>query len=178
MIRLFAAIHVPEVVAADLVRLQTGLEGARWRPVEAFHITLRFFGDIAEDVADEVDQALAGVGGKSFELALKGVGAFGAGHRVDAIWAGVDESEPLRRLAARCETAARRVGLKPETRNYAPHVTLAYLKGADPADVGAWIAGHNLIRTEPFRVQTFGLYSSWSGKGGSSYRLEQAYTLV
>jgi len=177
MIRLFAAIAVPETLIEDLLPLQAGLEGARWRPVEAFHITLRFFGDITEDVADEVDEALTGVGGRSFEVALNGVGAFGEGHRLNAVWAGLEESEPLRRLAARCETAARRAGLKPDTRNYAPHLTLAYLKGADPLDVGAWIARHNLLRTAPFRVEAFGLYSSWSGKAGQSYRLEQTYTL-
>jgi 2'-5' RNA ligase len=178
MIRLFAAIAVPETLIEDLLPLQTGLEGARWRPADAFHITLRFFGDIAEDVADEVDEALAGVGGPSFDLSLRGVGAFGEGHRLNAVWAGIEDSEPLRRLAARCETAARRAGLKPDTRNYAPHLTLAYLKGADPADVGAWIARHNLLRTPRFRVEAFGLYSSWSGKAGQSYRLEQIYTLI
>ena len=34
-------------MAQNLPR-QYAIEGARWRPVEAFHITLRFIGDVAE----------------------------------------------------------------------------------------------------------------------------------
>ena len=177
MIRLFAAIAVPDGIAQTLVPLQTGLEGARWHRPEAFHITLRFFGDIAEDVADDVDQALAEVGGQPFEVSLQGAGAFGEGHELRAVWAGVEDGGALGRLAGRCETAAKRAGLKADTRKYAPHVTLAYLRHADPSQVGAWIAAHNLLRTPPFRVESFGLYSSWSGKSGRSYRLEQTYPL-
>lgn len=178
MIRLFAAVAIPDDIAQALVPLQTGLDGARWHPRSAFHITLRFFGDIAEDVADEVVEQLAEVGGAAFDVSLKGVGVFGEGRDLRAVWAGVDESQPLHRLAGRCERAARIAGLKADTRKYAPHVTLAYLRGADPAQVGAWIARENLLHTAPFRVESFGLYSSWSGKAGQSYRLEQSYPLA
>jgi 2'-5' RNA ligase len=178
MIRLFAAIAVPDPIASSLAPLQNGVDGARWHEPQALHITLRFFGDIAENLADDLDAALQGVEARPFALDLAGVGAFGEGRNLRAIWAGVAESEPLRRLAGRCESAARRVGLKPETRNYAPHVTLAYLRGADPAQVAAWIQRHNLYRGAPFAVESFGLYSSWRGRSGSTYRLEGAYRLV
>jgi 2'-5' RNA ligase len=178
MIRLFAAIAVPETVTEALLSLQHGVDGARWRPREALHLTLRFFGDIAEPAADELDAALAAVTGKPFPLTLHGAGAFGEGHRLNAIWAGVKESEPLRRLAGRCESAARRAGLKPDTRNYAPHVTLAYLNHPNEAEVAAWIQRHNLFAAETFTVETFGLYSSWQGRSGSSYRLERSYGLA
>ena len=49
MIRLFAAVPVPDEIAAALVRRQQGLEGARWRTPEQMHVTLRFFGEIRED---------------------------------------------------------------------------------------------------------------------------------
>ena len=178
MIRLFAAIAVPPAVAQALTQLQHGVEGARWSPQENLHITLRFFGDVPEPTAADIDEQLQGVGGKRFSLALQGVGTFGEGRDLRAIWAGTAESEPLHRLASRCESAARRAGLKPDTRRYAPHVTLAYLRRADAAEVGAWIQRHNLLKTQAFEVGEFGLYSSWSGRSGSYYRLERSYTLV
>ena len=58
MIRLFAALSLPEAVAAPLLARQTGLAGARWRPREAFHITLRFVGEIREDTARDLDLEL------------------------------------------------------------------------------------------------------------------------
>lgn len=178
MIRLFAAVDVPDSVAEALLLLQHGVDGARWRPRDALHLTLRFFGDITEPLADELDSALAGVVGAPFPLTIRGAGAFGEGHRLNAIWAGVEESEPLRRLSGRCESAARRAGLKPETRNYAPHVTLAYLNHPNEAEVAAWIQRHNLFAAETFTVDSFGLYSSWQGRAGYSYRLERRYGLA
>jgi RNA 2',3'-cyclic 3'-phosphodiesterase len=178
MIRLFAAIAMPAQIVEALAPLQHGVEGARWRPPESLHLTLRFFGDVPEPTADDLDEQLQGIGDKALSLSLQGVGCFGEGRDLRAIWAGVTENEPLRRLAGRCESAARRAGLKADTRKYAPHVTLAYLRGADPATVGAWVQRNNLLKTEAFQVAEFGLYSSWSGRSGSFYRLERAYSLV
>lgn len=178
MIRLFAALAVPDFVAEALTPLQCGLHGARWRPAESLHVTLRFFGDVSEPEADELDHALGSISGAPFAVGLQGLGAFGEGHRLNAVWAGVADSEPLRLLAGRCESAARRAGLKPETRNYHPHVTLAYLKGADEAEVAGWIAANTLAVGESFAVDRFSLFSSWSGRSGSSYRLEREYLLA
>ena len=177
MIRLFAAIAIPDDIAEGLVRRQQGLPGARWRPTEAFHITLRFFGEISEVLAEDLDAELSTIAGQALTLSLEGVGFFQDGDDIHAVWAGVAESQPLRRLAARCETAARRAKLAPERRVWRPHLTLAYLRRADPARVAAWIQGHNLLKSPPFRVTRFGLYSSWLGDGGASYRLEREYPL-
>jgi 2'-5' RNA ligase len=177
MIRLFAAIAVPGDIAEGLIRRQQGLPGARWRTPEQMHITLRFAGEVPQNVAQDLDAELSRVPGKPFDLELQGAGSFGEGEEVRAVWAGVAESEPLRLLASRCEAAARRAGIRPESRNFKPHVTLAYLKRADPARVGAWVQGHNLLHSPPFRVDRFGLYSSWTSPDGSRYELEREYLL-
>ena len=177
MIRLFAALHVPEDIGEPLRRRQQGLPGARWRPLEALHVTLRFFGEVREDMADDLDAELSTVTGTPLDLELEGVGAFGEGEHIHAVWAGVAENAALRQLAARCEAAARKAGLKAETRAYRPHVTLAYLTRPDPARVAAWIQGHNLLKSPPFRLAAFGLYSSRHGPDGSVYRLEREYPL-
>jgi 2'-5' RNA ligase len=177
MIRLFAALSVPQEIGLALARRQTGVEGARWRPLDALHVTLRFFGELREDVARDLDTELMGVGGQAFDLQLSGVGAFGEGPDIDVLWAGVEDSEPLRRLAKACETAARRAGLKPETRHYRPHLTLAYLRRPDPAEVAAWIQANNLLKSPPIRVESFGLYSSFLGSEQAHYRLEAEYPL-
>ena len=177
MIRLFAALAVPEEIGVALQRRQDGIEGARWRPLEALHVTLRFYGEIREDVARDLDAELSTVHGPAFEIELAGAGAFGEGPDLNAVWAGVAECEPLKRLARACETAGRRVGLKPDKRHYRPHVTLAYLRHADPVEVAGWIRANNLLRSPPIRVSSFGLYSSFLGSEQAHYRLEAAYPL-
>lgn len=177
MIRLFAAVPVPDDLAEAMMALQTGIADARWRPPEALHVTLRFFGDIPEDRAEDLDAELSAIAARPFALALNGVGSFGEGHRINAVWAGVAPSEGLSHLAARCETAARRAGLKPETRKFHPHVTLAYLTRPNPVEVAAWVQAHNLFRGEPFAATDFRLYSSRLLAGGSRYEVERVYRL-
>ena len=115
---------------------------------------------------------------RPFELSLLGAGAFGEGRDVRAVWAGVADSEPLKRIAAKSETAARRSGLPHEKRPYRPHVTLAYLRGADPRQVAAWIGQHTTFKTPPFRVTWFGLWSSITHREGSRYDLQREYALA
>jgi 2'-5' RNA ligase len=177
MIRLFAALAIPFEIGEGLARHQTGVEGARWRPLESLHITLRFFGEIAENRAEDLDLELSRIGGAPFDLTLSGVGAFGEGERIEAVWAGVEDNPALRILAGRCEAAARRAGLKPDTRVYYPHVTLAYLRRPDAGQVAAWIQTHNLLKSPPFRAPAFGLYSSWQTSQGSRYEAERIYPL-
>ena len=75
MIRLFAAVAVPETIGRALTTRQRGVENARWRPPEALHVTLRFFGDIREDTARDLDAELVQVRGRPFEITLAGAGA-------------------------------------------------------------------------------------------------------
>jgi len=177
MIRLFTAIAVPAEIGRGLLSRQHGIEGARWRPLEAFHITLKFIGDVQEPVAAELDEALARIEAPAFDLELSGAGHFGEGVDMHAVWAGVAENPSLRRLAKANDRAAREVGLKPEARLYTPHVTLAYLKRASVPEVGAWIQANNLLASPVFPVDGFGLYSSWQTSTGSAYRLEREYPL-
>lgn len=178
MIRLFAAIAIPGNIGEGLARRQSGVTGARWSPLENLHVTLRFVGAASENLADDLDAELGAISSEAFDLTLAGVGVFSDGPEPRAIWAGIADSPPLRRLAGRCETAARRAGMAPDRRPFRPHVTLAYLSGADPAGVAAWVQSHNLLKSPAFRVGAFGLYSSWRTDSGQVYRLERSYSLA
>ena len=177
-LRLFAALELPDANADRLLALMRDLPGAKWRPRENLHLTLRFFGDVPEPVADDIDAELSGVRLPAFDLALRGVGSFG-GADPHALWVGAAESAALRQLAADCERAARRAGLPPEPRKFSPHVTLAYLSGATVERVEAFASRHALFQTPNFRVERFGLYSSFTRKSAPSlYRLEAEYPLL
>jgi RNA 2',3'-cyclic 3'-phosphodiesterase len=179
MLRLFSALELPDAVASRLMFLMRGVDGAKWRPRENLHVTLRFFGDVAESVADDIDAELASLAETHapFDVRLKAAGSFG-GTDPHALWVGVEKSAALERLAADCERAARRAGLKPESRKFAPHVTVAYLRGASLENVQAFEARYGLFETEAFRVESFGLYSSFTRRDAPSlYRLEAEYPL-
>lgn len=179
MIRLFTALSIPDDIAETLERRQSGLPGAKWRTRDQLHLTLAFYGEMearrADDLAAELNRAARG---GPFEINLRGVGAFGDAHRSHSLWAGVEANERLSVLAGRCRAAGERAGVVMEKRDYRPHVTLAYLKPqTNPDRVGAWIIGHNLLHSPPFRVDRFGLWSSVLTHDGSRYQLEQEYLL-
>ena len=179
MIRLFTALSIPEDVAGALARRQTGLPGAKWRTAEQLHVTLAFYGEIDERRADDLAAELSrAASGGPFEIVLSGVGTFGDDHRTHAIWAGVESNERLSVLAGRCRRAGERAGVAMERRDYRPHLTLAYLKPqTNPDRVGAWITGHNMLRSPPIRIDRFGLWSSRLAHDGSQYQLEREYLL-
>lgn len=178
-IRLFAALDTPDDVAERLLALMKGVPLAKWRPRENLHLTLRFFGEVTEPIADEIDAGLdeAAASTAPFELKLKGAGAFGK-DSPHTLWIGVEKNAALEKLAASCERAARRAGLKPEPRKFAPHVTLAYVGATEFAAVQSFEQRHALFDAPAFSVDSFGLYSSWTRKSAPSlYRLEADYSL-
>ncbi len=122
--------------------------------------------------------ALETVRARALSLVAQGVGCFGKGSAIHAVWAGIAANPDLNCLAKACERSARHSGLKPNVRRYRPHVTLAYLSRPEPVSVATWIQRHSLLRTPAFPVRAFGLYSSWTGREGSFYRLERAYELA
>jgi len=176
---LFAAIPIPFGVSKDLSRLQKGVAGARWRPVEAFHVTLCYFGEVSDDQAEELDRHLAGRSFESFEMGFRGAGHFGHAEP-HAIWMGVPENTALTRLHEHCKTSARRAGITVERRLYRPHLTMAYLRdGVDPQRIIRFEQRLANYESQPFLVDEFQLWSSHRRKRSPNlYRVEATYPLL
>jgi len=174
MLRLFTAIEIPFDIRQRLSTLQSGLEGVRWVEPDDFHITLRFLGDIPEDMAADADDALAALPFTPLEIEIEGVGAFG-GAKPHALYANVKSNPELTLLQSRHESAMRRIGLAPETRNYMPHVTLARLNRIEPERIYRYIEAHNLFACPRFAVKRVALFSARPSKGGGPYVAERYY---
>ena len=177
MIRLFVAIEIPVKVRELLSALQGGVPGARWAAQEQMHLTLRFIGEVDENVAHDIDDALAGIRAPAFALEIAGVGEFG-GKNPRALWAGVRANESLLHVQKKIETALQRIGLPAETRKFAPHVTLARLRSAPPDKVVQFLAHNSLFASGSFPVEHFTLFSSHLSHNGSIYHAERTYRLT
>jgi 2'-5' RNA ligase len=176
VIRLFVAVEIPQKVRQRLAVLGGGVPGARWMNDGQLHLTLRFIGEVAENVAHDIDDALISLRAPAFTLELAGVGEFG-GKIPRALWAGVRPNDALVHLQKKVETALQRIGLEPEPRKFSAHVTLARLKAAPNEKVAAFLAHHALYASGPFPVNGFTLFSSHPGSGGSVYHAERVYRL-
>ncbi len=176
MPRLFTALEIPGDVGEELRRLHQPLPGARWVEADAYHLTLRFVGDVEGPVAREFIANLANVETDAFELTISGLGAFG-GDNPHTVFAGVADSPGLDALAKAHEKAARAAGLPPEKRPFTPHVTLARLRNTGPAPVAQFLTRYSGYRSEPFFVAQAVLMSSRPGVGGGPYAIEDHFPL-
>ncbi len=176
MIRLFVALDLPDAVRERLLALGGGVPGARWSTSEQLHLTLRFIGEVDENVAHDIDDALNAIRAPSFSLELSGVGEFG-GRNPRALWAGVKNNDALLHLQRKVETALQRIGLPPEQRKYSPHITLARLKAAPREKVMQFLTHGSLFSAGPFPVAQFVLFSSHPTPSGAIYTPERVYRL-
>ena len=177
MPRLFTGLEIPDDVAQSLGLLRGGLPGARWVDPENYHLTLRFIGDVDDDVAHDIEVMLGQVRKRRFELRIEGLSSFG-GHKPRAVFAGVGPSQAVMELQAEHERLMQRVGLEPEGRKYTPHVTLARLRDSSSRQVADYLSARGGFHSQPFSVSRFVLFSARASVGGGPYVVEAAYPLA
>jgi len=176
MLRLFVGIEFPPALKLRLSLLQSGVAGAKWVDPGNFHLTLRFIGEVDEGTAADIDEALLRLKARAFSVQLCGVGTFG-GDKPRQLWVGVEREPALGALQNKVEQALIRLGLPPEPRKYAPHVTLARLWQPKRADIQQFLVANAQFRAEPLRIERFSLIASYPTKAGSVYEDQADYEL-
>lgn len=174
MIRLFTALEIPESVGLLLSGLRGGLPGARWIDTEFYHVTLRFIGEVDGRTADEIADALARIERRAPPVRIDGLASFGGG-KPHSVFARVDPAPALIDLQAEQERILQRLGLPPEGRKYAPHVTLARLRGVGAGDVARWLTLRGGFSLPAFVPARFVLFSSRTSGGGGPYIVEDSF---
>ena len=177
MIRLFAAIPIPREISDDLYRLYRPLPGARWAEPDDYHLTLCFIGDIDNRQASEFANELSRIEVRPFPLQISSLGVFG-GNDPHVLWAGLQASVPLQDLHRSVMRAARSVGLKPDSKPFKPHVTLARLRHAPAAAIERLVGENIAYRSTEFTVDHFALFSAKPRTGGGPYVVEERFPLI
>ena len=178
MLRLFVGIGFPPELKLQLSLLCSGVPGAKWVDPGNFHLTLRFIGEIGEDLAADVDGALSRLRARRFTLQIAGTGVFGGGEKPRSLWAGIERSPELVGLRDKIEQALIRTGLPPEPRKFAPHVTLARLHDPPLDKLRDFLVAHAQFRAVPLPVASFSLIASFQTKSGSVCEDQADYPLL
>jgi 2'-5' RNA ligase len=165
--RLFVAVDPPPEQRHALdVALGPRDEQLRWVPIEQWHLTLVFCGEVDERVVPELSDRLARAASRTpaFPLQLVGAGTFPRqAARARVLWIGLGgDTSTLSRLAERCAAAARRSGIAIEDRAFRPHLTTARTR-RDTVDARDYVQRLSSYDGQPWRVQSIKLVHSTLG---------------
>jgi 2'-5' RNA ligase len=154
--RLFIAVDLPddvrEVLRSGLGHLKRDQPPARWVRPEGMHITLKFLGEQAPELADRLDGDVSGALAvlSPVTVRLGGGGFFPHDRRPRVAWVG-GEAAGLDAWARAVEDAAAGLGVEREARLFSLHLTLARLE----RPWGAQAVQHFLVQVKKWRFPEF-----------------------
>ena len=180
-IRAFLAIEVSDDVKSTLTVLTNHLDRARidgLKPVrpENMHLTLKFFGDVnstrVDSIVGTITRAAKAI--HPFTLRLGNVGAYPNSRNPRVLWVGLDgDVVSLQEAHSRIENALVDINIKPDSRKFSPHLTVARLRNrTSPSErrraaevllTSEYQAGH------PIPVERFSLIRSILRPEGPQY---------
>jgi 2'-5' RNA ligase len=177
LIRAFVALDLDAQMRTRLAELIETLRdrfrGVRWVRPEGIHLTLRFLGYAKRDRLDALMDPLRRAAQETSAGAgeVSGLGTFPERGRALVMWVGIRLPPAVLVLQQACERAAVAAGFEPETRPFAPHLTLGRWREPAPRPT---LPEADLGRT---RLDTLVLYRSQPGRAGSVYTPLETFPL-
>ncbi len=168
--RLFIAIPVPEPVQEHFLFLQKQLPSdAKITKVKAFHLTLKFLGEVDESKLAVIKQQLATVSFDAFTAKLAGTGIFPDEKMIRVVWVGLEPADIIKNLQKAIDESLKDF-FELDTR-FHPHITLGRVKHVE--DKQAFRESVQKLQVEPleFPVTSFELIKSTLTKEGPVYEV-------
>lgn len=192
MIRAFLAVELPQELRAELATIQQELKRKiepemkqnmriSWAQSASIHLTIKFLGDMDEQVIDSLQVAVERAIGNqtAVNVPLERLGAFPRPHSPRVLWVGPSENwergAEARRMAeihGAIEQACEGVRFLRETKPFSPHLTLARIKiGERHAGVALTLSGvlDQSISLDSLAVKSVVLMKSELRPTGSVY---------
>lgn len=182
--RLFVALEIPAAVRDALAALIQELHPlaplAKWVRAENLHVTLKFIGEIPPPKAEAIRVALTQVHREGvLELRFRGLGFFPNEKRPRVLWAGIESDPRLARLAGAIEAKLEPLGIAPEERTFAPHLTLARFPVPGlPERLRAAVQENRAREFGELRAAEFLLIESRLKSSGAEYTSLQSFPLT
>jgi 2'-5' RNA ligase len=173
--RLFAGIPIVDdarrEIIALLARLREGDWPVRWVHDEGLHLTLKFYGEVAPERLDVIEESVrfAGQNTGPLELRLDGLGAFPSMVRPRVLWVGIDAPPALELLYDRLERGGEAIGFAPEGVPFRPHVTLGRVREGHRVPSGGLEEAGRALAPVPFLGNRLVLYESVLTTQGPRY---------
>ena len=132
-IRSFLAIELDNDLVPGILDVQKEFKktnaNVKYVPEENMHFTLKFFGNIDEEMVDDIALAVEKVikNYSSFDLNIKNCGCFPNKKVIKVLWLGLEEGSPIKDLQKDLDKEFKKLGFKKE-RNFISHLTIGRVK--------------------------------------------------
>ncbi len=125
--RCFIAIEIP--FTRNMEELQKSIEGrVKLVEKENMHITLKFLGEINQDMVKKIKDIVEECKTSPFSISLHGVGFFPNERYIRVIWIGIEPPDEIIAISRCIDEKLSKLGFEKE-RSYVPHLTVARAKG-------------------------------------------------
>jgi 2'-5' RNA ligase len=133
MIRLFIALLIPEHIRRQIVELREktflSYNIINWEPEEKLHLTLKFIGEVNEDLLNPVIDEIKFVENyKRFNCNLTKFGFFFFENKPKILWLGVNLNKEIFNLTESLNKKLEKFSITPDKKNFTPHLTLKRFK--------------------------------------------------
>lgn len=132
-IRSFLAIELDNDLVPGILDVQKEFKktnaNVKYVPEENMHFTLKFFGNIDEEMVDDIALAVEKVikNYSSFDLNIKNCGCFPNKKVIKVLWLGLEEGSPIKNLQKDLDKEFKKLGFKKE-KNFISHLTIGRVK--------------------------------------------------
>lgn len=173
--RLFVALEIPPEVRENLAALLEALRAIsiepRWVRPGKLHVTLKFLGEVPDTKLDGIRMALAQIRSEQpVHLEFRGLGFFPNEKHPRVLWAGIEASTNLMKLAGDIQGAIEKLGIPQEQRPFSPHLTLArFERPGMPEKLRVAIAENAQRKFGTLRTNEFHLIQSKLKPSGAEY---------
>jgi 2'-5' RNA ligase len=177
--RLFIALNLPMTEKRKIYKAAQPLRDAgypvRWLEPADYHLTLKFLGDVRNELLSVAEGVIMRVAQetKEFPLSISGFGAFPTIRRPRVIWIGAEPTPALRCLKQDLEWGLANHGFDRETRAFHPHITLG--KADEEEGAGAFRGLDDLAAGLSYKgkvpMKTVDLMRSQLSRQGTNYSL-------
>lgn len=180
--RAFLSLNFDDLLKLKIAEIQKELQKklsgypVKWENPEKFHMTVRFLGDVTEEVLAEIKDGLdkARFGFRSINFHSKGIGFFPNPRRPNVVFTALEEEgNNSEVLVHEIDKVITSVGINPD-KKFVAHITLGRFRRENRSGVNP----DDLIEFEPFSVSFNSYYlmeSKMDSKGSRYYVIKKFY---
>jgi 2'-5' RNA ligase len=181
MIRLFVALKIPEEIKDKIFGYSLdAVENAseyKWEAKEKFHLTLKFIGDVKDELLPEIIDEIEFVKRySSFNCTISKFGFFFRDNEAKILWCNLEADESIISLVEEINNRLSKFNIEVEKRKFKGHLTLLRIKKSVNEK---FIQSFKEYKFDPvnFNTNQVALIQSMLKPTGSEYKVLKIYEL-